>query len=349
MLKQVLLLELMKRGKSLSEASKEIGIDISEGVKLLKNSKIETKRIIYHDGTIDTILKNYDKSSSIDDGSEEDNHAIYTLNNGTLRTCAIADLHYTHTMNSSVNYMNYAYDLLAKESIKHNFVIGDICDGMFGSSNFHLEPSDQVDHFLRTYPYDKNIRNWYILGDHDLSLLTREKVRLHENVDIEYLKRKYHYGESSKDRIYLEDEIKKNRDDFTCLGILKGTLRVQNDFIKLLHLPRASRSGIGPNTRFVLRAHSHSYELRKQGNITEFFMYPFSDVLFTDKSEVSLYLMDYNFSNGLVKNVVITPYIISVTTNGGKLVPQPKYTINLSQNRKLITKDINFLDKRLVK
>ena len=344
MLKQDLFLELMKRGKTLINACNELSITALEGEAILEKNNIETKSIIFEDGTVDAIIKNYDNSFDAAKFYNNGDYTIYTKPIDSFKTIVVSDMHFTHSDNNNERYLDQVYEIASKSGIHHILNLGDIVDGMFGSSSIKREPIDQFEFLLNHYPYDKNIFNWYILGDHDISLWTRRKP-LEKDIDSWH----NHKDLQNKGRVDLERALFNYRDDFISLGLLNGTLHLKNDFIQLLHQPHKTRNGIRQGCRFVLRGHSHCHEIRKSGATTEMFVSPLGDLQFVKDNEVSMYTLEFNFRDGLIKNIEMEHYTLQITKLGGKLLLNEKRNINLNLNKKVIKKEISYEDKRLVK
>jgi len=154
-----------------------------------------------------------------------------------FRMLVISDTHYGNK-NENMFYINDVYDYASKNSIKYISHCGDVIEGsldLYRSCKDEYKTAlSQIEHVLYDYPYDKNIENLFLFGNHDLSTLTIE------NIDI-------------------YDEF-QNRDDFIPLGYRNSYIKCGNEFITLKHEVNKMINFLKDEETFLyLSGHKHGF------------------------------------------------------------------------------------------
>ena len=70
------------------------------------------------------------------------------------------------------------YNYCIKNNIHTILICGDLLDGTYSKEKQIISANDQLEYLLKKYPYDKNINNFYVGGDHDDSILKDLKISL---------------------------------------------------------------------------------------------------------------------------------------------------------------------------
>ncbi len=224
-------LELIKQNKSLKEISSTL--DLTEKqlfirIKQLINYGYNMDSTYYYDADISyNIIKGIsqktDKPISIEMPSKVN----------TFKCLVISDLHIGEE-NSDIKLADKVYEYAAKKGINIIINCGDIIEGDYTSEKKVIsEFVDQIDYFLEKYPYDKNINNFILLGNHDRHSLTNNGFD-------------------------LATCIKNSRYDMIPVGYGNGNIKVKNDNILLYHkLHEGFKPKIEQGNKLLLSGHGH--------------------------------------------------------------------------------------------
>lgn len=155
-----------------------------------------------------------------------------------FRCLVVSDMHIGN-IEADLDLLKYVYDYASKEGISVILNCGDFIEGTHTSDRKSINNIyDQINFLLNKHPYDRNIRNFVILGNHDIHSL------YYDNID-------------------LLKEIKKTRYDIVPLGYGRGILNIKDDNILLQHeLSIISNPRIGENLRFSLVGHGHEMKTK---------------------------------------------------------------------------------------
>ena len=272
------LLNLIDEGKSCNEICKELNITSNQlFTKLtnLRNKGINFNSKYYSSGEITySQIKNYEQLMRIN--SKNYTTLITKPNEGELRVLAISDLHFGSSK-ERVDLVNRAFDYCTKNNINIIFNCGDMIDGTFGQIEKDIEDVyGQIEHFIKDYPFDKNILTFGVAGDHDLSALTK----------------------SGQDFITA---LKSSRQDIIVPSYNNVTLFVKNDKIVLHHNITDGKNG-QPNA-LMLCGHPHKYRAYvTKENALSIAVPSLSDI---NESIPTALDMDIIFKDGLITNVTI--------------------------------------------
>lgn len=144
----------------------------------------------------------------------KNNHVtiITEPNSDTFRALFVSDLHIGSELeNQDAWFKMYEYCVLNNIHIIIN--VGDFLDGIKvgrPNSKMHNHPLDQMEYAVRNYPFDKNILNFIMLGNHDLDSLTS-------------------FG------IDFAEYLRNFRHDIVPIGYGHGHVNIKNDKILLAH------------------------------------------------------------------------------------------------------------------
>ena len=154
-------------------------------------------------------------------------------NINTFKCLVISDLHIGEK-NGDIKLADSVYNYAIKKGINIIINCGDIIEGDYTSdkkimTNFH----DQIEYFLNKYPYDKNIMNFILLGNHDRHSLTN-------------------------DGFDIARCIGNSRHDLVPVGYGNGNIEVKNDNILLYHkLHEGFKPKIEHGNKLLLSGHGH--------------------------------------------------------------------------------------------
>ena len=224
------IIELISQNKNMKEISKTL--DISEKqlyirIKQLINNGYNLEPSYSYDSGIYYALKKEVK------GIDRNRVSIKMPNDkNNFRCIVIADLH-TGSAASEIKLVNTVYNYAAKNNIKIILGCGDFLEGDYTSDAKKIkEVYSQVEYFIKKYPYDKNIKNFVILGNHDHYSLT-------------------HYG------FDVASALKNSRYDIIPIGYGQGNVNIKNDSIILFHKLKDGFKPIINGEKIVLSGHSH--------------------------------------------------------------------------------------------
>lgn len=242
-----------------------------------KKSKFVRKNNIY------TVLENSEFSTS--NGIVVSNsfvRNVYELDEcDSLRLLVISDTHYAN-LNDNFGYINEGYEYAAKNSIKYILNCGDFIEGSldkYRSCKIDLcDPISQIDYLFKNYPYDKNISNLILLGNHDLSTLTIEGIDLF-------------------------DELKK-RCDFNPLGYKHVYLKCGNEYITMKHEVNKMVNPFKEEETFLyLVGHKHLYSASSKEKSAIIKCPTLSDVYPNNYHSTGFVDLTIYFENGYAKEV----------------------------------------------
>ncbi len=89
-----------------------------------------------------------------------------------LRAVIISDLHIGYGNNDGLNCIKDIYEYAIKNDIHIIFILGDLINGINSKTiDTYSTISEQVGSFMEKYPYQSDILNFILLGNHDYSAL----------------------------------------------------------------------------------------------------------------------------------------------------------------------------------
>ena len=225
-----IIIEAIKDNKSLKEMCKLL--NMSE-----KQIYIRIKQIIKNGYNIEP---NYSYNSDIHyalkkevKGLDRNRISIKMPNDkNNFRCLVISDLH-IGSINSDIKLVNTVYDYATKNNINVILNCGDVIEGDYTSYQKNIKDVySQVEYFIKKHPYDKNINNFMILGNHDHHSLVQ-------------------------DGFNVSNAIKNSRYDIIPVGYGQGNVNIKNDNIILFHKLKDGFKPIINGEKIVLSGHSH--------------------------------------------------------------------------------------------
>ena len=165
------IMNMILQNASVNEISKATGLSNKQlfyRLNMLRVKGYNFSRKYYYDGEIVYKLqKGFDNPKEIS--------LLTSPSDKEFKAVFISDLHLSNK-HDRVDLLNQIYDFCAKEGIHIIINGGDIIDGFLGFENLKKFKTieEQINYFLKHYPYDKNILNFTCLGNHDYDVL--EKV-----------------------------------------------------------------------------------------------------------------------------------------------------------------------------
>jgi len=229
------LLELINMELTINEICSILNLSHKQVYNILRGLKtigMEFNKKYYSDG--ETI---YIPKKDLSWMTKKNNVNIITPNEtDSFSLMVISDLHLGSTY-ENIDSINKIYDYCVKKDIHIIVNAGDFIDGIgIGKSEDkkHDDDLDQIEYAIKNYPFDKNILNFIVLGNHDVAPL------LSRGIDFATYLRNF-------------------RQDIVPLGYGHGRINIKNDKIIVNHT-----LGLGnsvehelPNSYILIKGHHH--------------------------------------------------------------------------------------------
>lgn len=160
-----------------------------------------------------------------------------------LRCIAISDLHIGN-INSDINLLKRVYDYASKNNIHIIFNCGDLIEGIHSCDKRNINNIyDQIEYVIDKYPYDNNIYNYMIFGNHDYHAF-------------------HHLG------LDMSKKIENSRHDIVSLGFGQGIVNVKKEKILLQHeLCAVDLPKNNDNIKLALVGHGHMMKTKVYDNL----------------------------------------------------------------------------------
>lgn len=228
------IVDLIKQGKSNIEICQKLNLskDTFRDILLnLKNKGLEyDKRYLINGGTLYTPNKEQN-GKNVSSGV-----TLLLKNKDELIALLISDLH-LGTKEERLDLLNLLYDYAMKNGIHLIINGGDLINGLTSErKNICRTHLEQCEYFIENHPFDINILNICVLGNHDVKGLR-------------------------KDGVNFARVLENYRTDFAIAGIENGHILVKNDFINMYH-PLSCDCNNTPMKKVVLVGHSHQYKVK---------------------------------------------------------------------------------------
>ncbi len=272
------LLQLLKEGKTCNEICSILNLSnkqLFNNLTNLKNKGFLVSPKYYSNGVISyqsiflvSELNNYLR--------KKQNVSIITSPKETeLKCLVISDLHFGNSL-ERLDLVDKAFDYCIKNGIHIIFCCGDMIDGTFTQGSQNIEDTFlQIEHFMKDYPFDKNILTFGVAGNHDVSALTNNAQSIIEIA-------------------------KSYRHDIIIGGFNNTIIDIKNDNILLYH--HTNGGGVLlPTAPIILHGHAHRYCIDiKDENTLEVTVPSLSDINDSFPTAVELSL---NFQKGYIDTV----------------------------------------------
>ena len=280
------IIELLIQNKSMKEISNIIGI--SE-----KQLYVRLKQIINYGYNLKPSYSyNSDIYYNIINGESKFNNEI-TIGmpkaNKVFKCLVYSDPHIGNK-ESDIKLFNYLYEYASKNDINYILCCGDIIEGDYTTDKKNIvNYEDQVDCFLKKYPYDKNINNIMIFGNHDHHAF--------KNDGFDILRR-----------------IKNSRHDLIPIGYGQGNVNIKGDSLLLFHkLGENSSPKVLKNEKIILSGHGHMMKTKIKDQL--WLCIPTLSNVSTDKTkdivpgfvDLSIDFEKGKFEYAEAKHLVLTP------------------------------------------
>ena len=230
------IIELIGENKGIKEISNILGITE-------KQLYVRIKQIINY-GYLLTPSYSYDSNiyykleNEFKDINENEISIKLPSSNKDFRSLVISDMHIGN-VDSDIKLLDIVYDYAINNNINTIFICGDVIEGIHTSDKRNIHGTEeQVETFIKRYPYDKNINNFCLFGNHDYHSIH------YEGIDI-------------------SKRITSARYDIISAGYGEGLIKIKDDGLLLKHeLSVVENPNLTVNPKVVLVGHGHKMKTK---------------------------------------------------------------------------------------
>lgn len=203
-----------------------------------------------------------------------------------FRTIILSDLHLGNKL-QNLKALDFVYEYAKKNNIHTIINCGDLYNGLMTSkvgTPIDTDCNTQLINGIKNHPFDPNIINFIVLGNHDYSFMNDERLNL-----IKYLK---HY-----------------RYDLFPISYNNAEIKIKNDIINLVHPNEWKNSCL--SNKITFRGHSHKIKHITSNNNMYIYV-PSCSNMFYDEELKFPSILDVTFSfskGGFIREVYITTLI----------------------------------------
>lgn len=289
------ILYMIEKGATVNEICKYTGLTNKQlfyrlNLLKIKGYKFNTK--YYSDGEI---AYNIIKKIFISDN--ESKTIIMNSNEDSIKILLTSDLHIGSKF-SNIKYLDVMYDYCKNNNINIIINAGDVVNGSFNICNEYISNlKEQIDYFLKCYPFDKNILTFICFGNHDAQVLET-------------------YG------IDISTAINNKRQDIVSLGYGIGRLNIQNDQLIVRHPTTPTLNEIKPfNNKLIIYGHSHEmkYQYYFSNKIVNVYLPPLSNMKNPDgflplpgMVELNIKFLNGLFNKGTLKHLLVNDKVYKI-------------------------------------
>ncbi len=297
------IVDLIKQGKSNIEICQKLNLskDTFRDILLnLKNKGLEyDKRYLINGGTLYTPNKEQN-GKNVSSGV-----TLLLKNKDELIALLISDLH-LGTKEERLDLLNLLYDYAMKNGIHLIINGGDLINGLTSErKNICRTHLEQCEYFIENHPFDINILNICVLGNHDVKGLR-------------------------KDGVNFARILENYRTDFAIAGIENGHILVKNDFINMYH-PLSCDCNNTPMKKVVLVGHSHQYKVKIINDNVLIYIPALSNYVPASKGIIPSFLkMKIGFNTGYISYIDLE----NLTFFDGKVTSLGKQEIEIKRSLK---------------
>lgn len=210
------------------------------------------------------------------------------------------------TKEERLDLLNLLYDYAMKNGIHLIINGGDLINGLTSErKNICRTHLEQCEYFIENHPFDINILNICVLGNHDVKGLR-------------------------KDGVNFARILENYRTDFAIAGIENGHILVKNDFINMYH-PLSCDCNNTPMKKVVLVGHSHQYKVKIINDNVLIYIPALSNYVPASKGIISSFLkMKMGFNTGYISYIDLE----NLTFFDGKVTSLGKQEIEIKRSLK---------------
>lgn len=324
-MEHITLIKSLNEGKTRNEICNILGISnqqLYNNLIDLEQHNFFYKREYYSNGSITykQLLEDNNQQKFIDNLYKCTN-LITPPGSNSLKCMVISDLHFGNT-EQRLDLLEKVFNYCIKSNIHIIFCCGDMIDGNFSRTEQSIEDSyDQIEYFIKNYPFDKSILTFAVAGNHDKCFCKLS------NQDI-----------ITKIQIY--------RHDIVIGGYGNAHINIKNDQILLYHYIKGIKINVN-NATVILKGHYHKYSTHLKDDSILYIKVPSLSNL--TKSIPTVLELNLDFQKGIIEHVNIKQlYFI----NKLEILDEQEFCLNkknMSTNMNILeeTNDDKILVKKL--
>lgn len=219
-----------------------------------------------------------------------------------------------------LDLLDRVYNYCIKNNIHIILNCGDIIDGVFGQCEKRIKDTySQIDYLIKKYPFDRNILNFAVGGDHDHSALTcgyQDMIEILKNYRHDIVFQSYYNAIISikNDKILLHHRVPQEK------SVTDGRTLENNEIIPI-----------------VLNGHLHKYatEQKKSDGIVNALVPSLSDLNDSFPTALELTLM---FTKGYISSTIFKQIYFGVKDS---IISEANFDLS---NRKITPSPIRLLE-----
>ena len=315
------IIELIKEGKTCNQICEVMNLTNKQlylRLMNLENKGLFFRRKYYSDGNI--LYRQINKIPVLKEYKKVPSGEIITRPDETeIKVIVISDTHFGSKL-ERLDLLDRVYNYCINNNIHIIFNCGDIIDGTFGHNDKRIKDVySQIDYLIKKYPFDRNILNFAIGGDHDHSALTC----------------------GYQDMIEI---LKNYRHDIVFQSYYNAIISIKNDKILLHHrVPQEKSVTDGKKLEskeiipIVLNGHLHKYatEQKKSDGIVNALVPSLSDINDSFPTALELTLM---FTKGYISSTIFKQIYFGVKDT---IISEVNYDLS---NRQITPSPIRLLE-----
>ena len=306
------LLLLLEDEKTINEISNELNLthyELYNYLTILKNKGFDFYQKYLYDGNVFYSLK-----KTLDE-TENGNKIIYTKPSDKEFKCVLISDLQLGNRKEKPEYIDMVFDYCAKEGINIILCAGDFLDGiLIGSGKKYITNGyEQIEYAIKRYPFDKNILTFTVLGNHDLSILTK----------------------TGQD---FSKILSNYRQDIIVTGYGTGIINVKNDTIYLRHSIPLKTKQLPVNKALIIEGHSHRMGIKTANKNLCVVSVPTLSNLMIGEYLPGFIKMTLSYVNGVFSKGLFEQFV----TNRKRIIPSNYNKLGLEIGKNINQKEIKY-------
>lgn len=272
------IIEMVEKEYSLNEISSKVGLSnkqVHSRIISLNRIGMNFERQFFYNGDVTYKLVK-DIKSRIDTNEID----LYTSHEDVaIRIVVVSDLHFGNEK-ARLDALNEIYNYCINNKIHIILNAGDLIDGSYGTTKRNYEDiGNQIEFMFKKHPFDKNILNFILLGNHDITTL--------KSLGID-----------------LKDFLNNRRPDLISMGYGRGVVNIKNEQLILRHNIPGFKPGVSDQNKIVLIGHNHQVpKFNNSGLDINYFVGSLSDFNGNNKLPPTAVDIQMTFYNGYMKDI----------------------------------------------
>ena len=225
----------------------------------------------------------------------------------SFRCLVISDIH-VGNIDSNIDLLNYVYEYASKNGINYILNCGDNIEGDYTTSKRNINNVEkQVETFINKHPYDKDIKDIMIFGNHD----------------------RYSLKDNGFD---VARKIENSRHDLISAGYGQANVNIKDDNLVLFHkLTEDYKLILNNDEKIILSGHGHMMKTKLKDEL--WLCIPTLSNSSVDKTkeilpgfiDLKITFDNNKFDYVEAKHLIITPKVIEVSESKCKVKDLNKF------------------------